>query len=366
MFIIPRLFGVAIYTLVMLSFVFIAKNSKPQNEHRVLIAYLAVLCLMAYLYVPYITTDLFRLNPIADALAAMPFFEFLDLILSSRSGIFTFIYFRCFHGYLSPVTCFFVFGTMLTLIYRSSQKSEAPGAVLAVVLLWIMTNDFYLVSITNIRSYMAASFAAYCIYREIFLHKFGPLNVFLYLCAIETHSMGIVLVMFRFGTYMLTRGQFSLWKMAAFPLVIIIAIAGAPFYMSMGADSADKFMRYYNNDVYSYIWERVIFTIQTGVQIYILAKAYALRVFRDKDFTYYKITATLAVIILTICHIRVPFMQRWIIFSAMLEIPLLTDVLKKESEVGVTRARNFMLATMIVTFLIVVSRGNLCSLKFWE
>ena len=178
--------------------------------------------------------------------------------------------------------------------------------------------------------------------------------------------MGIVLVMFRFATYMLTRGQFSLWKMAAFPLVIIISVAGVPFYMEMGAESADKFMGYYNNNVYSYIWERVIYLIQTGVQIYILAKAYALRVFNDKDFTYYKIVVTLAVVILIICNVRVPFVQRWIIFSAMLEIPILTDVLKKESEVGMTKARNFMLATMFVTFPIVVSRGNLCSLKFWE
>lgn len=366
MFIIARICGVAIYLLVMLLFGFIAKNCSEENKHKVLASYLAVLCIMAYLYVPYITTDIFRLNPIADSLAAMPFFEFLDLILSSRSGIFTLIYFRTFHGYLSPVTCFLVYGTFFTLIYHSSEKSKCPNVIMALVLLWVMTSDFYLVSITNIRSYLAASFAAFCIYREIFLHKFGPLNIFLYLCAIEVHSMGIVLVMFRFATYMLTRGQFSLWKMAVFPLIILIAVAGAPFYMSMGSDSADKFMSYYNNDVYSYIWERILFIIQTCIQVYILVKAYALKVFRDKDFMYYKIVVTLAVVVLVICNIRVPFVQRWIIFSAMLEIPILTHILHKETWTGQTRIRNFMIATFFLTFAIVSSRGNLCSLKFWE
>ena len=366
MFIVARICGGIIYLLAMLVFSFIAKNCSEERKHIVLAAYLAVLCLMAYLYVPYITTDIFRLNPIADSLAAMPFFEFLDLILSSRSGIFTLIYFRIFHGYLSPVTCFLVYGIFFALIYHSSEKSKCPNVVMALVLLWVMTSDFYLVSITNIRSYLAASFAAYCIYREIFLHKFGPLNVFLYLCAIEVHSMGIVLVMFRFATYMLTRGQFSLWKMAAFPLIIIMLVVGMPFYMSMGADSADKFVNYFNNDVYSYIWERILFIIQTAIQVYILAKAYALKVFRDKDFTYYKVVVTLAVVVLVICNIRVPFVQRWIIFSAMLEIPILTHILYKETWTGQTKTRNFMIASYFFTYAIVCTRGNLCSLKFWE
>ena len=130
--------------------------------------------------------------------------------------------------------------------------------------------------------------------------------------------------------------------------------------------SINKFEGYYEHGRYKYVWERVIFIIQTLVQIYILFKAYVYKIFTENKFIYYKSVISMAVIVLIICHLNVTFMQRWIIFSAILEIPILMKLLQKEKEFRKKNIRNFMIITSLVTFIFVCSRGNLCSLKFWE
>ena len=252
------------------------------------------------------------------------------------------------------------------IIYCSKLKINAKNVILSVVLLWIMTNDFYLVAITTIRSHLAGIFVAYCIYREIFQHKFGQINIFLYLCEIEVHAMGIVLVAFRFIAYLLMRGELTIWKVILFPIIIAIAVLGTAFYLPLLDSSVDKFERYYYYNTYDYVWERVIFIIQTIVQIYILFKAYKYKIFKEEKFVYYKSVVTMAVVSLIICHLHVTFMQRWIFFSAILEIPILMRILQKEYSLNRTNVRNFIITTSLITFTFVCSRGNLCSLKFWE
>ena len=74
----------------------------------------------------------------------------------------------------------------------------------------------------------------------------------------------------------------------------------------------------------------------------------------------------MAVVTLIICHLHVTFTQRWIFFSAILEIPILVRILQKDYEFNRKNMKNFMILTSLITFAFVCSRGNLCSLKFWE
>ena len=366
MFLTARLFGISTYIFVMIVFLLLIKYTKQSQIKNILFFYLISLCVISYFYVPYITTDLFRHNITAKRLAELDWYEFWYIVKNSISGIFTLFYFRYFSNYLATVTCFIVYGIIFYIIYNSKIKVNAKTGIVIVVLLWIMTNDFYLISITNIRSYIAVVFVSICIYREIFEHKFGPTNIILYLCAIETHSIGIVLVAFRFIAYLFMKGQLTIWKMMLFPIIIAIVIFGASFYLPLLDSSVNKFESYYENNPYNYIWERIIFIIQTIVQIYILLKAYKYKIFKEDKFVYYKSAVTMAVIVLIICNLHVVFMQRWIIFSAILEIPILIRILQKEYELNRKNMRNFMITTSLITFAFVCSRGNLCSLKFWE
>ena len=366
MFLVARLFGIATYIFVMVIFLLLIKYTKKSQIKYILFLYLFALCTMSYFYIPYITTDLFRLNIIAERLSSLSWYEFWDVIKNSISGIFTLFYFRYFANYLATVTCFIIYGSVFYILYKSAKQNNSSKGILIVVLFWIMTNDFYLISITNIRSYIAVVFVALCIYREIFQHKFGPINIVLYLCTIETHSIGIVLVAFRFIAYLLMKGQLTIWKVVLFPIIIVTMILGIKFYLPLLEASVDRLEGYYEYNAYSYIWERGIFTMQTIVQIYILFKAYKYKIFKESNFAYYKSVVTMAVIVLIICHLHVTFMQRWIIFSAILEIPILIRLLQKEYELNRNNIKYFMIVTSLITFAFVCSRGNLCSLKFWE
>ena len=366
MFLTARLFGIFTYIFVMVLFLLLIKYTKQSQIKYILFFYLITLSIISYFYVPYITTDLFRNNIAAKRLAEMPWHEFWYLVTNSVSGLFTLFYFRFFSNYLATVTCFIAYGIIFYIIYNLQKQNNFVKNTVIIALFWVMTNDFYLVSITTIRSHVAVAFVSFCIYREIFQHKFGITNIFLYLCAIEMHAMGIVLVAFRFIAYLLMKGQLTIWKIILFPIIIATVILGTSFYLPLLDSSVDKFETYYDHNTYNYIWERVIFIIQTIVQLYILLKAYQYKIFKYNDFIYYKSVVTMAVIVLIICHLHVTFMQRWIFFSAILEIPILMRILQKEYELNKRSIRNFMITMSLITFAFVCSRGNLCGLKFWE
>ena len=366
MFLTARLFGIFTYIFVMVIFLLLTKYTKRTQTKYVLFFYLVSLSTIAYFYVPFITADVYRHSINAKSLSLMPWYEFWDIIKNLTSGISFLFYFRYFADYLSTATCFIIYGIIFYMIYNFSNKQNASKSIITLVLFWIMTNDFYLVSISNIRSYISAILVVFCIYREMFHNKFGIVNIFLYLCAIEMHSMGIVFVVFRFGAYLFMKGQLTIFKIILFNVVIFIVVMGKSFYLPLLNFSIVKLEAYYSDIGYDYIWERVIFIIQTIVQIYVLLKAFKYQIFKDKIFAYYKSIIVMAVIILVLCHLRVPYVQRWIFFSAILEIPLLIELLRVEKELNRTNIKNFLITTSIITFIFVCSRGNLCGLKFWE
>lgn len=366
MFLTARLFGIFTYVFAMIMFLLLIRFTKQSQIKYILFFYLVVLCAISYFYVPYITTDLFRHNITAEKLSQLSWYDFWYTIKNSTSGIFRLFYFRYFSNYLATVTCFVVFGIVFYILYKSVKQNNSTKGILIIILFWIMTNDFYLTSISTIRSHVTISFVALCVYREIFQHKFGPINIVLYLCAIEMHSIGIVLVAFRFIAYLLMKGQLTIWKILLFPVIIVTVVLGTKFYLPLLDYSFEKFEKYYYYENYNYFWERVIFIIQTLVQVYILFKAYKYRIFNETNFIYYKSIVTVAVIALLLCHLHLTFVQRWIFFSTILEIPVLIKIFQKEYALNRTNMRNFMIVTSLITFIIVCSRGNLCSLKFWE
>lgn len=367
MFLTARIFGVFTYS-VLLFISILAVRYVPQRQTKyVFWAYLLALCCMAWFYVPYMTTDIYRLQPIAQSYADMSANEFIYLLSTSTSGLFTFVYFRIFADCLMPVTCAIFFGIIFYIIYQSGKLFNVTRSVLLLVLLWIMTNDFYLLAITNIRSYVAVAFVSFCIYRETFQHKFGLLNILLYFCAVEMHSMGIVLVAFRVLMYLFPGGKLTIWKLLLIPVLLGGLIWGFNSYSFLLESSIDKFEDYYaNNEYYEYIWERILFIMQTIVQGYILWKAYSQRIFKENNLNNYRNIVIAGVIVLLICYAHDTFLQRWIVFATILDIPVLMRLLQKENENKGHNIRRFIMASCIITFALVCTRGNLCSLKFWE
>lgn len=366
MFLTARLFGVFTY-VVLLALALVGVRYLPQRQTKYVIwGYFLVLCAVAWFYVPYITTDIYRHNQYAAQLAQLPLNDFFYTLASAKAGLFTLVYFRVFVSCLMPVTCAIVFGAIFYILADTSKQLRVTRSVITLALLWIMTNDFYLVSITNVRSYVAVAFVAFCIYRETFQRKFSGLNILLYLCAIEMHSMGIVLVVFRTLAYLVSGGKLTFWKIILFPFILATVVLAFPLYQELLFGSAERFEGYYDHNTYNYVWERVIFIIQTIVQGYILWKAYVYRLFKEDTWASYKLTVTGAVVVLVICHLHVVFMQRWIIFSAILELPVLIRLLQLEHAKHHHQIKQFLIATCFITFAFVCSRGNLCSLKFWE
>ena len=366
MFLTARIFGVLVYVSLLLAVLLTVRYLPQRSTKYVLSVYLLALCAVAWFYVPYITTDIYRLQPVAQHYAQMYWRDFIYLFSDTKSGLFTLIYFRIFSDCLMPVTCAIVFGTIFYIIYQSGQLFKVTRSVLLLVLFWIMTNDFFLMSISNIRSYVAIAFVCFCIYREIFKRQFGILNILLYLCAIEMHTMGIVLVGFRIFMYLFSGGKVTIWKILLVPILVLGMIKGFALYEDLLFHSIDKFNSYYRGNDYNYVWERVIYSLQTFVQGYILYQAYKYCIFKEEYFKEYRNIVFGGFLVLIICHLHVTFMQRWIIFATVLEIPILVRLLQKEYENNKHQIRQFLIFFCLVTFAFVCTRGNLCSLKFWE
>lgn len=366
MFLTARLFGVFTYTALLIGAVFSLRYAPKSQIKYIVWLYLMALCVIAWLYVPYLTTDIYRLAQYAQTYSTFAWNDFIYLLLQSKTSMFTLLFFRFFPNLLMPITCFLVFGIIFYIIYSTGNFLKASRTTIILALFWIMTNDFYLTAISNIRSYLAVAFVAFCIHRETFKNKFSLLNILLYFCAIESHSMGIILVAFRILAYLLSGSKMTIWKIIFIPIILTGLVLGFTQYAPLLLSATEKFEDYYNYVDYNYLWERVIFTIQTFVQGYIIWKSFTYRVFREKAFASYKTLATGGFIVLLICQLHVTFMQRWIIFSAILDIPLLMRLLQEENRRNRHQVKQFVIASCLLTFAFVCSRGNLCSLKFWE
>lgn len=374
MFIIERLIAVCIYGYV-LAFVCMLISFSNINYKVLIRIYTVALVVMAFLYVPYITTDLYRINEMMIGYSAYEFSDFFRLFVAgSTTPAAAILYWAIGKtGVLALLPAFSAavcYSCIFYIFIHVCESQKVKRQNIAIMLMFFMSIGTYIFVIANIRTMLGICLIMFCFYRESVERKWNVFHILLYVIAALLHNFCVVVIVFEAFVLLFDRRRSLARRWIYF---VIEAGAGCAFLILMGSavqNIFSKAMDYIAGDQYTYFWEYLIGAIVWVLGVYIL---YQVKKNRQKDSSLIgvEIFLTLCIIVAGVFCFEFTIFHRLVTFTAsILTIPLLPTVLEgcplKRSgyKLSFSAQQIFMAASFLMLF-ISCTRGSLCSLKFF-
>jgi len=381
MYLYERLFGVFVYTFTLLSFCYLIYRSKSIYTKVLMRFYLLFISIMAFLYVPAVEADLYRLIEYMNNYASLSNEAFRSALLNSTSANtpVSMIYFRVIGstgitGLLAGITTLIVFSNILYIISDYSKRLKSSNRVAALTLFTIMSTGFYMATVSGIRNALAFSITARCIYDEECNGKKPLKNTIWYLLACLIHPAAIAVLLIRIIA--LTIDKYNKRKIRSLLSTLVYIILASITLAYLGAtlflqEAYLKLSQYISVAGYTYYWDNLI-TIFTIVFLFVNYWVYLH--FRD-DTTKIKI-ASLVKLSYAITFVSVLFISEISIFERFTQLNLIIMIPVIMSNLSncmnttdrnrlVSFAYRLLVFIPIIVFIISASRGSLCSLKFF-
>lgn len=378
MYLYARLFGIAIYLLVLTFSIVMLRKCKSEQGKYILGFYLVLLCIIAYHYEPAPQADLYRIRQYVINFARYSWHDFFTSLTEGSIGLSTTptaaIWYKILgstenEGLIAMSSCLICFGIIFFVMSKVGQLYELSGACVALALFWFMAADYYMPTIATIRSYMTAALVFLCIYREAKNHRTGAVEILLYVLASLMHSIGIVLVALRVGGFVFQKNQRTNIKILYLAVIALGAIVSYRLYADVFLSSWKTFQGYLfrtgSGGKYAYAWERIILTVMLFLQIHTLRRAKRNNVEADTFLNIFYSVSRVCVAVLIPAMVQFSFFMRLSYFTSLVELPL---VMFNNSEASDRRGLwtiNMITGGAIIMLLLTCARGYLCSLKFW-
>ena len=376
MYIYSRLFGIFTYCLTLLIFLFFIKNDvNKRNSKVIFFFFLLFLTIIAYFYAPAPEADLYRIQIYAIDFSKYSWSEFFSLLMKNQIGLsstpISAILYRILGltgnvKLISAFSCAFTYGLVFYVIFKESKRLNVSSYSLFFVVLLMFSMDYYMPVIATIRSYLASVLIFFNIYLENKNGKINIINLLIYLVAILTHSIGIVLVIIRFISLIFQKSYKLTHKIIYLMIIFLTSIFLFSSADNLLIDLINRFSYYSSsNDSYSYAWEYICLFIMLFIQCSVLYTLHnKKRILKNfKLDIYYDISKFCAIILILFCW-QFSFFQRISFFLFLLEIPLMLLINNKKIKLKYIILNKSTLL-IFVLMLLTVSRGYLCSLKFW-
>ncbi len=379
MFLTERLFGVLFYvaTLLIVSYLIVRLQSKYTKP--LIFFYLICISIMAFLYVPAVEADLYRLTEYMFSYASLPMNEFIALLSETNTPA-ALLYFRAIglagiEGLLAGVTALVVFGNIFYIVYDYSKRLQSSRKAIAFSLLVIMSAGIYMQTISGIRNMLAFSILARCFYDETINGKKIVKNIVWYILACLVHPAAIAAVALRLVALIWHRVRSKQFRSLIIALLsmmfvgyIVLSLGGITYI-----DNAIFKLELYADEVnYNYLWDNLI-TVLTLIFILVNYRVYQ----------HYggSITKGLLAQLIRMSHIitvfSVIFFSEHTIFVRFTQLNLiimlpiimsnlsLSAGMQKKSNVDKQVLGKFMLYIPALILVISMTRGSLSSLKFF-
>ena len=170
MFLAARLVALFIYCFFLLVFCF--SIAKTKHKKRILFIYILILSFIGYFYVPYETSDLYRLTQIMHMYSRLSFSELFELIKNYSTPL-TPLYFYIIgffqNDHLLPaINAFITFSFCYCILYKASVKYNLKNSHTSLILFFFMSTGLLMPTITNLRTMLSLSMVTYCIYINYF------------------------------------------------------------------------------------------------------------------------------------------------------------------------------------------------------
>lgn len=387
MFLIERLVGVGTYSLTLILICLSLVNATGKQIKRRLNLYIIILSIMAFLYVPYETADLYRIYRFVNDFPTYSFSQLWEeKVLNSEVRYASILYWAIgktgIPQLLPALTTFVCYSCIFYIIYKTSEKNQISGKNVAITLLFYMSLGSYVFVISGIRCMLGISLLSFCFYRENVENKFNILHIPLYIIATLIHAFAAVLIMARFVIPIFDTKTTAVRKLMYFIFLAVGAFIVANNFSDYIGEIIEKADSFLSGNIYSYIWDYIIGFIVVFVLVSIILRCKKIEEYSFLKLNVFRwyITAVLFVALclcfeFSIFHrtvvyllpiISLPMLMTILQTSANQQIEDNTPTLGKSIYVKPITFNSMIVVLSLLLLLLSCSRGSLSALKFFE
>lgn len=364
---VERAISVAIYAFVSCG-VCAYLSQRKAKVGRALFLLTLVLSILAYFVQPAQTMDLYRLWITADDYNRYPVIQMVTKIFSGWSSPLGLVYVcllsRLNHHLLPAVTAFLFYSNISYIIKDFWKKHECSNSSMVLVLLFFLSRGVYGEVISGIRSMLAFSFLARCIYDEIYNKKSVVYNIPIYIIAALFHStsMAAIAIWFVLKIVFEQKG----WK--KIPYFGVCAAVVVLFYIKWGdvviRNLDVGLSRLTGGDSYSYIWEFIfnsMYMVISLIMLWITPRGARLS---EQGTRMRKITTVMYGITI-LCISSYSIYHRFISFISMFSLPAMIESIEtcEEQERPIPK-QNLLIICFIMMGMTCI-KGNLNGIRFF-
>lgn len=375
MFLFERIIGVGVYCVALLTVCMLIGYSRIKLK-VLLWLYTFVLGMMGYFYLPYKTSDLYRIFHYLTIFKRFNYNDFFNIHVKTSSSpggrILYWVFSKIGDPHLLPAFAAIVcYGICFYILYGAYKRFRVNRRTTALVMFFFMSIGHYMSVISNIRTMLAICLIAFCFFREENLQKFSIWHIPLYLAALSLHNLAIVFLLIRLSA-ILFASKTSIWiRILTVAALLILALLLQLLLPAFVDSLADKASEYLSGDSYTYSWEYIMGILVMLAEGYFLFVYYRAKVESPLSLRTQN-SALLLSLVLSIVFIGVfTFYYRIVSgITAVLCIPILMELLSDQGALRFSRKLSIPLrgTTCVIAAAelgLSCVRGSLCSLKFF-
>lgn len=363
MFIIERLAGISVYAFLLILFEMIILFTKSKLSITLLI-YILCLSIIGYLYVPYETSDLFRIRDIINYYSTLPWNEFfIQEVELSSTPLSNIIYW--FFGNInfvngisifSAIICYSIIFYMINDLVKLHNLSRFDSALLV---LSVMSSGLFMPIIGGIRMMISICFIILGLYLICKSKKYLPFVLILLLLGILIHTISVLIIFLSLLAFLLSKYVRKKDKVFVFVLFLILGLIFLLKNSFLIDSYMDKIDYYLDESSYFDTWESIICFYSL---ILFIALIFLSGKTKRDSFYYLSILTLISSIILVRSF---SLFHRLIVETCSITIlPVLATTLSKSKYRQSDKIRITLLFAYLVLLLINATRGSLSALKF--
>ena len=209
MFLFERLFALAIYVLILLIVCFFL-SQRNSNYKKIFFIYTLLLAIMGFFYVPYITSDLYRIYEYLELFSRYDWNSFLYQRLDGDILKVDFIYYWLIaktgeFRLLPAINTILCYSCIFYIISHTAERYNISRKNIALATFFFMSIGNYMFVVSGIRCMLGISLMSFCFFRENVEKKFKWWHIPIYLFAVFVHHFVFVLMVGRLIVPVLTK-----------------------------------------------------------------------------------------------------------------------------------------------------------------
>ncbi len=362
-----RAYSIIIYAILVIWMFFLLQRKKC-NIKLTLWIYTIILTVLAYFFIPSESLDLYRLWQVSEWYRGLPLLDMVSEVFAYWTGsplshLYLAFLYNIDKHLIPAVTAFLFCWNIFYIVGDYAAKKKINHAVIALVVFLFMSRGIYGEVISGIRSMLAFSFVARCVYNEVYNKTSIIKNIPIYLLASFFHQAALVLVAIRFAFYIIYEKR-GLGRVLYLIVLASVSALFAVYFRNNITDTITKANIYINSNIFSYVWEYALSTCYMLVCVWLLYYPYHNPRYSLEFHKMRKIVGSIFLICIAL-FFTFSIYDRYINFASFIVMPALMEVLNDEW----VRKRRYRYGILMVISIFIMFicglRGDLNAIRFF-